>query len=83
MPRGVSAPDAIRPLPCMTMRRPPLVPSLLVGSLTNGPRILLVSDAEAVFASACANVRAGYFDDPPEVRGLCDGESTGGAKNKR
>eukprot|EP00798_Chlamydomonas_sp_ICE-L_P025195 gene25195-10835_t len=38
--------------------------------LANGARILLVQDPEAVFAAACANVQAGYFDDPDDVPGL-------------
>ncbi len=29
-----------------------------------------MQDAEAVFAAACANVNAGYFDDPPDLPGL-------------
>eukprot|EP00955_Chlamydomonas_euryale_P061298 357985-Chlamydomonas_euryale.AAC.7 len=36
--------------------------------LPNGFRALLVSDPEAMFAAACVSVRAGYFDDPEEVR---------------
>ncbi|GFR39769.1 hypothetical protein Agub_g254, partial [Astrephomene gubernaculifera] len=35
-----------------------------------GARFLLVSDPEAVFAAACLNIQAGYFDDPPDVPGF-------------
>ncbi|PNH00750.1 A-factor-processing enzyme, partial [Tetrabaena socialis] len=38
--------------------------------LSNGVRILLVSDPEAVFAAACFNLQAGYFDDPLDVPGF-------------
>jgi insulysin len=31
--------------------------------LPNGLRVLAIQDKEAVFAAACANVQAGYFDD--------------------
>lgn len=37
---------------------------------TTGARFLLVSDPEAVFAAACLNMQAGYFDDPPDVPGF-------------
>lgn len=32
-------------------------------------RALICQDPEAVFAAACVNVQAGYFDDPPELQG--------------
>lgn len=32
--------------------------------LANGLRVLAIQDTDAVFAAACANVQAGYFDDP-------------------
>ncbi|GLC59471.1 hypothetical protein PLESTB_001491000 [Pleodorina starrii] len=35
-----------------------------------GTRFLLVSDPEAVFAAACLNMQAGYFDDPIDVPGF-------------
>ncbi len=41
-----------------------------VNRLPNGVRLLLVSDPGITFAAVCANVRAGYFDDPDSVPGL-------------
>ena len=32
--------------------------------LSNGLRALLIRDTEVTFATACANVQVGYFDDP-------------------
>ncbi|GIL80830.1 hypothetical protein Vretifemale_9906, partial [Volvox reticuliferus] len=37
---------------------------------SRGVRFLLASDPEAVFAAACLNIQAGYFDDPPDVPGF-------------
>jgi insulysin len=37
--------------------------------LESGLRAVVVQDAEAVFAAACVNVDAGYFDDPPDLPG--------------
>ncbi|GLI60674.1 hypothetical protein VaNZ11_002876 [Volvox africanus] len=37
---------------------------------SRGVRFLLASDPEAVFAAACLNMQAGYFDDPPSVPGF-------------
>jgi len=38
--------------------------------LSNGIKALLVQDTDAVFAAACVNVQAGYFDDPPHLQGM-------------
>eukprot|EP00873_Tetraselmis_striata_P005224 jgi/Tetstr1/425488/TSEL_015935.t1 len=38
--------------------------------LRNGVRALVVSDPEATFGACCANVQAGYFDDPDSLPGL-------------
>ena len=38
--------------------------------LRNGLRALLLQDQEVVFATACANVQVGYFDDPADMPGL-------------
>ena len=38
--------------------------------LSNGLRAVVVQDQEAVFAAACVNVQAGYFDDPEDLMGL-------------
>jgi secreted Zn-dependent insulinase-like peptidase len=38
--------------------------------LKNGLRALLIQDHDVVFATACANVQVGYFDDPLDMPGL-------------
>lgn len=37
--------------------------------LANGLRVLAIQDKDAVFAAACANVQAGYFDDDLQLPG--------------
>lgn len=49
---------------------PPAPKKQKQNSLPNGVRAVAVQDEAISFAAACANVAAGYFDDPPSAMGL-------------